>query len=238
MRVVVLFSGGIDSYAGYLEAKRLYGLEHTVTPMYIDYKGTGCNKEREIATHLVPETVVVENVFNFKNKEVGADSFLYARNLYFVTYASQFADLIYLCGLKNSEMLDNCRDFYSVASAAVTQVKGSLVQVVSPFVNMEKEEVVESLFNRHGVDVGVHALTLTTSCYDSVEQFCWNCPNCFYYACAAWKYKKHLPFQIKFKNEGVVEHYYEKAKNHLLPPKRTKSIMDIYKHIQKEGYDY
>jgi len=231
MRVVVLFSGGIDSYAGYLLAKRTYGYEHTITPVYIDYKGKGCNKEKAIAKSLVPETVIIDGVFDFTGKEEGDEAFLYARNLYFTTFVSRFADMIYLCGLKNSEMLDNTKEFYQTATKVLSQIKGSLVQVTSPFIHMEKEEVVDMLFNDFGKETAITAITKTTSCHDPDEDWCWNCPNCFYFLCAVWEYRDKLPYEMRFDNKEILKYYYQKSLDFKLPPVRTKTIKEIYHYF-------
>ncbi|MHA1621625.1 MAG: 7-cyano-7-deazaguanine synthase [Candidatus Heimdallarchaeaceae archaeon] len=229
-KLIVLFSGGMDSFAGYLHAKESYP-NHNIQAMYIDYCGTGCNKEIEIAKKLIPEVKIVQNVFNFTGTEIGGHSFLYARNLYFVTYASQFADIIYLCGLKNSDMLDNTYDFYKKASVICSQVKGKDVEVTSPFYEDEKEEVVDWLVMTYGAKQAVEWLEITTSCYHPTEQFCFRCHNCAFFLFAVWKWRNAFNKKLTFHDKEVLKYHYDNAKLGKLPPKRTKSVISCYETI-------
>ena len=227
--IIVLYSGGIDSYAGYLWATKEYPHDHVV-PMYIHYKGAGCEKEVKYAKALVTNTDVVHNKFDMQGEEIGDHNFLYGRNLYFAAYASQFADVVMLCGLKNSEMTDNVPEFYELTSKTLSQVKGKKVTVMSPFSDMEKEEVVDDLFKTWGDTIG-RQIAKTTSCHSPHEQFCWSCPNCLYFVCAVWGHRDKIPLDIKFKNKEMLKRYYAQAMAGELPPKRTESVIQIHKDI-------
>ena len=235
-KLIVLFSGGMDSFAGYLWAKKEFP-EFEIEAMYIDYRGTGCIKEMEIAKKLIPDVTIVRNVFNFSGKETGGHSFLYARNLYFVTYASQFADIIYLCGLKNSDMLDNNVDFYLKATEVCSQVKGTNVTVTSPFYTIEKEEVVDWLFNEFNSDQVVEWLETTTSCYHERDQFCMMCHNCAFFLFAVWKYRSRFNMILRFYNENILKYYYDKAKEGEFPPRRTESVIQCFEYMHKVKHD-
>ena len=96
----------------------------------------------------------------------------------------------------------------------------------------EKEEVVEWMMADYSVDKTIpETIAKTTSCYHHHDQFCWACPNCFYFLCAVWNYKELIPLDLTFKNQIVLEYYFQKAHQGRLPPKRKESVLALYKEF-------
>lgn len=223
---ILLFSGGIDSYIGYLYAKAGTLSNEIITPIYIDYKGTACDKEQQIAVKLLPFTEVVKNVFNLSDfQSHDKHSTLVGRNLYFCTYAALRTDrYIYLCGLKNSDMLDNVPEFYSSASDVLTQIMGKKIIVKSPFPALEKEEIVDWYMQEQKGDLEV-LVNNTTSCYHPFKQYCGECLNCFYLYCSLFKYTNTLVFT----NDDIILDELRATLKGKREPKRTKAIQAIAK---------
>lgn len=239
---VILFSGGMDSYVGDLFLNEKYYSKNgeTLLPLYIDYKGSACKKEKEIVKKIHPYTQIIDNVLNLQGMEHGVDNFLFGRNMYFCLLAAPITSkIIYLCGLENSMISDNTAVFYNKASELLTQIKGEEVIVASPFVNsnqhlsfcgMEKEEVV-NWYVCSGYSLR-YLLEHTSSCYFSEYMYCGNCLGCFNFYCAVYPHIKSnklrwLKAEYRFKNKYLVKRELDEALKGWRSPIRTKTIKDI-----------
>ena len=93
MSMILLFSGGMDSYIAYFYLQNKYP-SRLITPLYIDYKGKYCKKEMETVKELLPQTVIIQNVFNFSEKEIGDKCYIPNRNLFLASIAAEYGNKV------------------------------------------------------------------------------------------------------------------------------------------------
>lgn len=225
---ILLFSGGIDSYIAYWYLCTHKKEKLPITPIYFDYNGIACKREQQTAHSLLSSTQVIKRVFNLDLQQShDAHSTLFGRNLYFCTYAAQLTkQYIYLCGLKNSAMLDNTPNFYKTASSVLSQISGKVITVQSPFLYMEKEEIVQWFL--HEYKGNINSLLETTSCYHPTKHYCGECLNCFYLYCSLYRHTNKLDFT----NLNILKDELLAVKLHKRAKYRAASIMDL---AQKKG---
>ncbi len=218
---VVLVSGGVDSYIGYLYV-RACSIHEQIIPLYIDYAGTACRKERQIISEMLPNIYIDDKTINLAGHSVGDRSFILGRNMYFALIAARYTDEdIYICGVKNSDMPDNVSAFYITATTTLTQLASRSIRLMSPVRHFEKEQLVDWYINYFGGDI--QTLLKTTSCYHPTQQSCHVCYNCFCFYCAVVRHTD----QFKWANDAILHEQLEKAKNGLLLPYRTQSVYKI-----------
>lgn len=242
---VILYSGGMDSYIGelFLQGLPAYSTKKLL-PLYIDYKGSACNKEKEIVKNLNPQVQIIEDVLNLSGMEHGQDNLLFGRNMYFCLLAAPITDkYIYLLGLKNSKLPDNTAKFFEKASTVLSEIKGEEVVVCSPFVSSEhfpshgmvKEEIVDWYFN-NGYSL-LYLLEHTSSCYFSEHMFCGECMGCFYFYCAVYQYIKNITpskltkWRNAFTNKELVKQELNIANSGGHFPLRAEAIREIAKDM-------
>lgn len=247
---VLLYSGGMDSAIGRLYLNDRYynkSKERELLSLYINYKGSACEKEKKIVKNLDPAVKIIDNVLNLSGKEGGAHNLLFGRNLYFCILAAELTDkYIYLLGLKNSVMPDNTPYFFKKASAVLSEIKGKEIVVCSPFV----DKPVDSLFYFYGrtkeevvdwyIQQNYSLLKLlegTSSCFYDEHMFCGQCLSCFYFYCAVYKYikKQFNPIFDKWKNRFInkelVKQELKKARAGIYFSSRAEAIEMIAKDM-------
>lgn len=229
---IILYSGGMDSYIGdlYLREKKYNNtFGKVLTPLYVDYNGSACKKEKRLVKQLHPYTQVMENVLDLNGREHGEDNFLFGRNMFFCLLAAPMTEkYIYLCGLANSLISDNTRSFYEKASIVLSEIKQAPVKVTSPFTHMEKEEVVDWYIEQGHTLFDL--LTTTSSCYYSDSMFCGECLGCFNFYCGIFKHliqNRWLSVEYRFTNKLLVKNELTAANDGYRSPIRTETIRSI-----------
>lgn len=183
MRLVVLISGGLDSYIAYRYGKTLYD---NVVPMFINYNQPYLEKEKKSISNLSINPINItcdlcseelENIPTIKNQEI------YGRNLLLCFYGSTIGDIVWLSSLQTEMNLTSVRDkhpeFFLMTSALLTYImksKRNETIIESPFKNMTKSEVIAL-----GLNIGItkEELKNTSSCYHEKFHNCGLCSTCF-----------------------------------------------------------
>lgn len=174
MTKVLLFSGGLDSYALRLLWKpdvSLYVNLHT------DYSRVELAK-------LDHQTTVVDfpGLLPFERP----DKIIPLRNLFLIGVAAQFGDTIALAATAGDRVLDKSFRFASKASGLLTLLMNDYwsdrrgdYEVVLPVKNLTKRELVRE-YARAGGDI-VELITRSFSCYTPTRelQACGRCKPCF-----------------------------------------------------------
>jgi 7-cyano-7-deazaguanine synthase len=227
MNKVLLFSGGMDSYIAYhyLSDKFIFP-DNEVLPIYIDYNGRYCKKEKEVVKKLLPQTVIVDNYLDLYYLEDEKTFYLPNRNIYLLTMASNYGDNIMFGGLKDDNVGDKSYEFSKLMSSVLTQSLGREVKVDSPFWGMEKIDILRWYYQHIGsFSDGDDPIMHTTSCYHPTETYCGRCASCFRKACAF----QAVGVNLAFYNDDLALNYYKNRFKYTR--KRVESIETICKRL-------
>lgn len=220
MSHVLLFSGGLDSFIAYHWYKSSL---IDVTPIYIDYNGKYCKKEMKSIRELIPETEIIEHVFNFSQKEIGEKCYIPNRNIYLASIAAEYGSTVILGGLKDDNVGDKSERFCHHLSETLSCSIGERIRVTSPFWNMEKVEIIDWFLN--DFKGSKESLLKTVSCYAEKEHYCGKCPSCFRKACAL----NYNGFNLPFYNLDLASYYFLNKDS--FPEKRKVSIEQFCKKL-------
>jgi len=205
---IVLFSGGIDSYAAWY----YLGKPQTV---YFPVGTPSTKMETKIIRELIPETII-DNSIHLANREEseGGNAFLPMRNLYFAMLACKYGDEIVMAGLKDDVVNDKNEEIFAEFSSLLSRLNNRVIKVTSPFWDETKAEVVSWYL---GVKGSLSGLLRTVSCYSSGEEmvtdyfpydrYCGECRCCFRKWCAFWANGIHMHFF----NDELLGEYYARA---------------------------
>jgi len=198
-KVIVLLSGGMDSVSALYHAVKNYEVVGTVS---FDYGSKHNHKEIPFAKyhseklgirHQVIEAKFIENLFNsalLKNEEeipeghyadeVMKKTVVPFRNGIMLSIACGYAESIEASGVViaahsgDHAIYPDCRnDFMEAMAAAMKLGTYEEIELISPFVNIDKTEIAKIGHNL-GVDFGQ-----TWSCYKGLEKHCGVCGTCF-----------------------------------------------------------
>lgn len=171
---VLLYSGGMDSYA----ANLLYA------PDVLVYVDAGTRYSAVEMQRLPRGTEIVE--MHALNTFLAVDDVIPLRNLFFVAVAAQYGDNIILGATKQDFRLhDKSERFAADASDLMSYLlakqfwtEGRTIQVQLPMKHMNKPAIIEAVHAKCG-DAGVQALADTWSCYTpNGNDVCGTCKPC------------------------------------------------------------
>lgn len=168
---VILYSGGLDSFAGFhLLNKRNPG-EWTKA-----YARIGSRYEQKELAHLPGDVYLSENIRIGRLER--PDGFVPQRNVLLVTNAQAVwdADEIALCGVRGEYSRDKHPAFYREMTKLLTYTAGKPVRVFSPFERMTKTQALRAAIR---AGASIDALLATVSCYSPGEVACGECMSCF-----------------------------------------------------------
>lgn len=187
-KVTVLLSGGIDSSV-LLALLKDQGIESS--PLFIDYGQVTAKREYKAATEIstkmgfklekisVPDISKI-TINQLTRPEIDKNPFYPNRNLLLLTIGSIYAyenrhngigiGVIKAMGVANFP--DNYQIFFDKFADIVTQSLNYGLAILTPFIEISKEEVVEI-----GKKLNV-PLELTYSCLEGIEHPCEECESC------------------------------------------------------------
>jgi 7-cyano-7-deazaguanine synthase len=209
--MILLFSGGIDSFVAY----HYLGRPQTV---YFDLGTPYTQKEIKVIQELIPETII-DNSLNLGSRQIGEKAYVPFRNLYLAMLAVKYDDTIVIAGVKDDDVSDKNEPIFEKFSELLSELEGREINVISPFWGMTKEDVVEWYLENHPND---DLLLKTVSCYSKEDtNYCGMCPSCLrkYFALRANN------IDIPFHNDILMREYYNKAKVDYYIPERNKNII-------------
>ena len=163
MNAVKLVSGGIDSY---IMSQTIEGRN-----VFIDI-GQPYASEEENALHELGLDFDVVRIY--APAKFGGDMYIPNRNLTLASIICMYynPDKIYLAGVRDDICLDEGQEEYKRMSEILSRYAGKPVQVISPFFNKTKGQIIAEYDNKE-------ALKKTFSCYSPVNgKPCGNCPAC------------------------------------------------------------
>jgi 7-cyano-7-deazaguanine synthase len=214
--MILLFSGGIDSYVAW------HYLRKPAT-VYFNLRSRYSNKEIRVVKKLIPSTII-DNSLNLSDREIGEKAYIPFRNLLLAAQAVKYSDLVVIAGLKDDIVSDKNELIFSKMSELLSEMEGRNIEIVSPFWDTTKDEVVKWFLKNGGTE---EQLLSTVSCYSPDEDitYCGSCPSCF----RKWIALNNNGIEIEFYNEQLMREYYLRAINGHYIPERNRAIIETIK---------
>lgn len=180
--VVILYSGGLDSYLAYFYAVHS-GYKPTL--LHVDYGQPYANQEYAACVSMELPFLEVEIRGLWPLLEKRMDNHIVpSRNALLITLGGMIGEIVWLCAL-DGEQLGEERDksdvFYDTMTGLLTLTNKHFTEKTvaeTPFRYMSKKEVIE-----FGIDFGVPVehMRETTSCYEPTAsgKQCGKCLTCY-----------------------------------------------------------
>lgn len=210
--MILLFSGGIDSFVAY------HYLNKPKT-IYFDLQTPYSNREKKVVLELIPETII-DCALSLNNRQIGNKAYIPFRNLYLAMLACKYADKIVIAGLKDDAVSDKNKPIFREFSKLLSKMENREIEVLSPFWHFTKEQVVKWYLDNGNSE---EELLKTISCYDDEEEtnYCGKCPSCF----RKWNALRSAGIDISFWNDELMDKYYQSAMENKYIPSRNLSII-------------
>jgi len=220
---ILLFSGGIDSYAAWYFLGRPKTIYFNLRTPYSDY-------ELRVVKELIPETII-DNSLTLNSRQIpGSDTaFIPMRNLYLAMLASAYADEIVICGLKDDCVNDKTPEAFAEFSGILSKLNEREIKVTSPFWNMTKADVVKWYLDTYKDSAVLSSKLLRTiSCYTpsskgkDIQIYCGKCRSCF----RKWSALYVNGIKLPFYNLDLMREYLIRARQNRYIPERNKQIIE------------
>jgi len=216
--MILLFSGGIDSFVAY------HYLDKPST-LYFDIGSRYTRLEIDHIRRLIPDTIVDTTLY-LGDTERGDKAYIPFRNLFLALKAVKYSDTIVIAGLKDDMVSDKNEQIFSKFSVLMSEMEGRRIQVISPFWNKTKYEVVE--WYKEYIESTGNTLRDTISCYSGTSSYCGQCPACFRKWCVLTA--NNIDIQ-PFKNKELIEEYISSAEANKYDPIRNEIIIEYAKKL-------
>jgi 7-cyano-7-deazaguanine synthase in queuosine biosynthesis len=208
--MILLFSGGIDSYVAW----HYLGKPPT---LYFDVCSRYSEKELIVIKKLIPNTIIDASLF-LGDREVGEKAYIPFRNLFFALQATKYDDRVVIAGVADDDVSDKNEEIFAEFSVLMTKLEGRQIEVTSPFWKMTKEDVVRWYVE----NVGDSEILKTVSCYSPEEEiYCAKCPSCF----RKWVALRSNGYNLPFENWPLMKDYLASAMADKYLPSRNKAII-------------
>lgn len=209
--MILLFSGGIDSFVAYHFLKK-------PPTVYFDLNSRYTEKEKRIVKELIP-TTLIDSALSIGDREVGEKAYVPFRNLLLAALAVKYSDTIIIAGVKDDVVSDKNEQIFEKISTLLSEMEGRSIKVISPFWQMTKAQVVRWYLENSGESLDLLA---TVSCYSSEPtNYCGACPSCF----RKWIALRSNGIDIHFINLQLMQEYYEAAKSGKYISERNEGII-------------
>jgi len=221
--MILLFSGGLDSYIA-------YHLLSKPKTLYFDLRTPYSMKELETVQRLIPNTII-ERCLELGNRQQGDNAYIPYRNLHLALLANKYDDTIVIAGLKDDRVNDKNEEVFRKWTALMSDMMGRPIKVVSPFWQQTKEQIVRWFLDNGGTE---RELKNTISCYSEgyIKECNW-CPACFRKWCALRANNVDVP---DFKNRDLMLQYLSHAKEGTFYiPERNETIIRVVTDFLKEN---
>jgi 7-cyano-7-deazaguanine synthase in queuosine biosynthesis len=197
--MILLFSGGIDSYIAW------HYLKHPQT-VYFNLKTPYSDKEIKVIKELIPSTII-DNSLNLSDRQIGMNAYIPFRNLYLAMLAYKYDKDIIIAGVKDDDVSDKNEPIFEQFSCLLSKLENRTISVRSPFWNSTKEDIVKWFLEKFPDKE--KQLLRTVSCYSEEDTlYCGHCPSCFRKWCAL----KSNGIDIPFYNVKLMIDYEQKAR--------------------------
>ena len=223
---ILCMSGGVDSTCAYYLLNK---------PKTIFFETGGYSSlEKDVVLHFAPDTII-DTSLNFDNISVDASAYIPYRNLLIAARAAAYlpnGGEVVLAGLKDDLVSDKNPLAFERMSGCLDFLDKRKIEVISPFWEMTKADVVSELISKVG-DYATDLLLNTFSCYAPVNgKECFACPACFRKWNALWDNN----IRTRFKNKDLMMEYSESAENSKYVKERCDSIITCVAEYQTWEY--
>lgn len=181
--MILLFSGGLDSYIAYHFLKRPKTLYAVLGHRYTLH-------ELEMVKKLVPDTIIEDrlNLADWEEK----DANIPLRNAFLVMIASYYdEDVVLVVQRGEMDIPDRSIKFFNEFGEWLSFLWGRITTLSTPFFSMTKTDMVKWYLDH---DLPPDLLISTRSCFSAGDKPCGNCKACF----RRW---------VAFTNNDLVEEY-------------------------------
>lgn len=166
--MILLFSGGLDSYIA-------WEFLHRPKTLYFDIGHRYAGNEIEVVRKLIPDTII-DSRLNLADWEE-ADANIPMRNAFFLMLATHYDKEIVLVVQKGEmDIPDRSPKFFREFGEWMSFLRGKMVLVSSPFFDMTKTQMVRWYLNHL---YKRERLLETRSCYKPTDLPCGACSACF-----------------------------------------------------------
>ena len=174
-RIVVMFSGGVDSLIAwfYLNKPKCVHVN-----LHLPYS----KKEIEAVNYFSDrfnmncEIVDISFIDSFPFSPTLEDPFIPSRNLFLAIIGSWFGEKICIAGVRGDLVEDKNPEAFKMMSKIITSFSRKKVEVFSPFWDMTKGDIVKWYLDNIK---DIEALHKTVGCYHPTMHQCGNCGSCF-----------------------------------------------------------
>jgi len=218
--MILLFSGGLDSFIG-------WEYLHRPKTLYINLGHRYAVHELEKVRELIPSTIIDDrlNLADYEQR----DANIPLRNAFLVMIASFYDnDVILVVQKGEMEIPDRSKWFYNTLPEVLTRLQDRVITISSPFFTMTKTDMVKWY-----IDAGFDTdkLIATRSCFSPGDDPCGTCSACFrrWVAFTNCDLKEEYTHNI-LEYSGIQE-YIKKMKMGLYDPQRTQETFDALKKV-------
>ena len=216
--MILLFSGGIDSFVAYHYLKKPKTLYFDIGSRYTNLEITHIKK-------MIPETIIDTSI-HLGDTEHGDKAYIPFRNLFLALKAAKYSNTIVIAGLKDDMVSDKNKQVFKKFSDLMSEMEGRQIDVVSPFWDMTKYDVVK--WYKDTIDETGNSLLDTISCYSGTSSYCGKCPACF----RKWCVLKANDIDISpFLNKELIQEYVTSAEENKYDPLRNEIILTHAKKL-------
>ena len=212
--MILLFSGGLDSYIAW----HILGKPKTV---YFDLGTPYSAREIKYIRKLIPGTIIDSSLKLGDMQVQGKSAFLPFRNLFIAMMATKYDREICIAGVRDDKVIDKSEEAFLAMTKCLSGIDSLPTRIFSPFWGLTKADIVGNFIN-HGYGMKEDLLG-TISCYSGTEptNYCGRCRCCFRKWNALWVNGIRLPFH----DADIRREYYESAQNEKYDPQRNQHIM-------------
>lgn len=209
--MILLFSGGIDSYIAY------HYLNFPDT-LYFNLNTPYSDKEEKVVKSLIPRTIV-DGCLSLKLRQDGENAYVPFRNLYLCMLATMYSDNIVIAGVKGDNVSDKNPEIFGEFSRILSRMENRPINVWSPFWTYTKDDIVKWYLSN---GKNRKDLLRTVSCYSEKDTtYCGKCPSCF----RKWNALYNNGINIAFDDHELMLSYLRNAKEGKYIEERNASII-------------
>jgi len=220
--VVLLFSGGVDSYIAYHYLKK-------PKTVYFDTGSEYAKQEIAVIKKLVPDTIIDKSLCLTERQSHDKNAFVPMRNLYLAMLATHYGDNICLAGLKDDVVNDKNEAIFGEFTKLLSVLNEKPITVFSPFWDWTKADVVKWFSEEHPKLVK-DLVDVSISCYTPKDgKSCRTCPSCFRKWTALWV----NDIKTDFNNWNLIAEYHRKAEKGVYDKQRNFNIMRTINEYRK-----
>ena len=218
--MILLFSGGLDSFIA-------YEYLHRPKTLYINLGHRYAVHELEKVRELIPSTIIDDRL-NLAEWE-RQDANIPLRNAFLVMIASYYDhDVVVVVQKGEMNIPDRSKRFFNEFADTLTYLWDVRITLTSPFFTMTKTEMVQWYVT---AGYSTDKLIATRSCFSPGDNPCGNCAACFRRWIAFTNCDLKEEYEQDITKYSGIQEYIKKMKLGLYDPDRTKETFDALKKV-------